>query len=203
MRLRGDLARLSRGTPRPGGRGDRTGSHRRRPVGETSASVARLTGLALSRRATRTARISVLMAARAADAVREGPRGSAWFAHRGTARGVFTRDRDARHRIFANSRRGAAKRCSACRVALSPLPRVVVCEAAIDALSLAAIEQCRPDTLYAATAGGMGPATVAALQQILQDIPADPGAILIAATDADTAGRGCAARLESGWLRRP
>jgi hypothetical protein len=38
-----------------------------------------------------------------------------------------------------------------------PLTRVAVCEAAIDALSLAAIERLRRDTLYAATAGGMGP----------------------------------------------
>ena len=78
-----------------------------------------------------------------------------------------------------------------------PLPRVVVCESAIDALSLAAIEHCRLDTLYAATAGGMSPATVAALQQILLDFASDPAAVLIAATDADTAGRRHAARLES------
>ena len=76
-----------------------------------------------------------------------------------------------------------------------PLTRVAVCEAAIDALSLAAIERSRGDTLYAATAGGMGPATIAALQQLLQDLAADPAGLLIAATDADTAGRRYAARL--------
>jgi predicted nuclease with TOPRIM domain len=72
-----------------------------------------------------------------------------------------------------------------------------VCEAAIDALSLAAIEQCRPDTLYAATAGGMGPATIAVLQQLLRDLAGDPAGLLIVATDADTAGRRYAARLET------
>ena len=41
----------------------------------------------------------------------------------------------------------------------------------------------------------MGPATVAALQQLLQGLSADPAGILIAATDADTAGRRHAARL--------
>ena len=41
----------------------------------------------------------------------------------------------------------------------------------------------------------MGPATVAALQQLLQVLAADPAGILIAATDADTAGRRYAARL--------
>ena len=52
------------------------------------------------------------------------------------------------------------------------------------------------DTLYAATAGGMGPATVAALQRLLSGLAADPAGILIAATDADIAGRRYAARLE-------
>jgi hypothetical protein len=77
-----------------------------------------------------------------------------------------------------------------------PLPRVAVCEGAIDALSLAAIEQCRPDTLYAATAGGMGPKTIIALQQLPRDLADDPASLLIAATDADTAGRRHAVRLE-------
>jgi hypothetical protein len=76
------------------------------------------------------------------------------------------------------------------------LPRVAVCEAAIDALSLAAVELCRPDTLYAATAGGMGPATVAALQRFLSGLAVDPAGVLIAATDADIAGRRYAARLK-------
>jgi hypothetical protein len=51
-----------------------------------------------------------------------------------------------------------------------PLPRLVVAEAAIDALSLAAIENLRGDTLYAATGGGMGPGTIAALETLLVDI---------------------------------
>jgi hypothetical protein len=137
---------------------------------------------------------SVLMAARAADSVREGPRGSAWFAHRGTAgclTGIEMRGID-----FRKFSAGGGKTLFRLPGGPLPLRRVVVCEAAIDALSLAAIEQCRPDTLYAATAGGMGPATVAALQQILLDFARDPAAVLIAATDADTAGRRHAARLE-------
>ena len=42
----------------------------------------------------------------------------------------------------------------------------------------------------------MGPATVADLQQLLVSLAADPLGILIAATDADIAGRRYAARLE-------
>ena len=61
-------------------------------------------------------------------------------------------------------------------------------------MSLAAIERTRRDTLYAATAGGMGPETVVALQQLLQVLSSDRAATLIAATDADAAGRRHAAR---------
>ena len=62
-------------------------------------------------------------------------------------------------------------------------------------MSLAAIERTRRDTLYAATAGGMGPETVVAMQQLLQVLSSDRAAMLIAATDADAAGRRHAARL--------
>jgi hypothetical protein len=49
------------------------------------------------------------------------------------------------------------------------LPRLVVTKAAIDALSLAAIENLRSDTLYAAT-GGMWLGTIAALETLLVDL---------------------------------
>jgi len=54
----------------------------------------------------------------------------------------------------------------------------------------------RRDTLYAATAGGMGPTTLAALLQVVHGLSADPTAMLIAATSADTAGRRHAVRLQ-------
>ena len=137
---------------------------------------------------------SVLLATRAADAVRDGPRGSAWFAHRDNT-GVLT-GIEMRGSNYRNFSAGGCKTLFRLPVGAGPLARVAVCEAAIDALSLAAIERCRPDTLYAATAGGMGPATVAALQQLLVSLAADPLGILIAATDADIAGRRYAARLK-------
>ena len=75
------------------------------------------------------------------------------------------------------------------------LARLAVLEAPIDALSLAAIEGLRPDTLYLSTTGGMGPLTIAALEQLLGDLAGDPAAVLIVATDADQAGQRYAARL--------
>ncbi len=142
----------------------------------------------------------ILEAAHAVDAVREGPHGSAWFAHRDVA-GNLT-GIEMRGPVWRAFSAGGVKTLfglSGQPVARSGilLPRLAVCEAAIDALSLAAIEQLRPDTLYAATTGGMGPATVAQLRLMLPAVAVVTGGILIAATDADPAGERQAARLEA------
>ena len=136
----------------------------------------------------------ILLVAREADAIREGPHGSAWFAHRDGA-GLLT-EIEMRGPAWRSFSAGGDK--SLFRIPGGPgrPSRVAVCEAAIDALSLAAIESCRPDTLYTTTAGGMGPATIAALQQLVQDLVSAPVGTLIAATDADVAGRRYAARLQ-------
>ena len=79
-----------------------------------------------------------------------------------------------------------------------PVPRLVLTEAAIDALSLAAIENLRRDTLYAATGGGgMGPGTIAALEALLVSIAMLPGALFCSATDANGPGDRFADRHQS------
>ena len=78
-----------------------------------------------------------------------------------------------------------------------PRPRLVVAEAAIDALSLAAIENLRGDTLYAATGGGMGPGTIAALETLLVDIARLSDARFCSATDANGPGDRFADRHQS------
>lgn len=138
---------------------------------------------------------SILLAARAVDVVREGPPGSAWFAHRNAAgylTGIEMRGPD-----YHNFSAGGGKTLFRLPGGTARLSRVAVCEGAIDALSLAAIERCRADTLYAATSGGMGPETLIALQQLLRVFVDDPACLLIAATDADIAGRRHAVRLET------
>jgi hypothetical protein len=135
----------------------------------------------------------ILVTADAADAVREGPHGSAWFAHRDGA-GLVT-GIEMRGPAWRGFSAGGTKTLFRLPGGSGSLPRVAVCEAAIDALSLAAIERLRHDTLYAATAGGMGPPTIAALQQLLCNRSTDQAGLLIAATDADTAGRRYADRL--------
>jgi hypothetical protein len=137
---------------------------------------------------------TVLVAARAANAVREGPRGSAWFAHRDDA-GVLT-GIEMRGPDYRNFSAGGEKTLFRLPGGPGCLNRVTVCESAIDSLSLAAIEGVRRDTLYTATAGGMGPGTIASLRQLLGVLGADPAGLLIAATDADIAGRRYAVRLQ-------
>jgi hypothetical protein len=74
---------------------------------------------------------------------------------------------------------------------------LVLTEAAIDALSLAAIENLRGDTLYAATGGGMGPGTIVALEALLVDIAMLPDALFCSATDANGPGDRFADRHQS------
>ena len=70
----------------------------------------------------------------------------------------------------------------------------MLAEAAIDALSRAAIERLREDTIYAATGGGMGPSTIAALEALLLALNASSDALFESAADANPAGDRYAAR---------
>ena len=133
----------------------------------------------------------VLLAAADADVVRQGFQGGAWFAHRdevGTVSHV-----ESRGPAFKGSLSGGRK--TLFRLTGSgPVQRITLAEAPIDALSLAAIEGIRADTLYAATGGGMGPGTVQAIERILVSIAGSPGALLASATDANRAGERYAER---------
>ena len=71
--------------------------------------------------------------------------------------------------------------------------RLAVTEAAIDALSLAAIEGLREGTLYLSTGGGWSPSTEAALHHIASR----PEVLLVAATDANPQGDMFAERLRA------
>jgi hypothetical protein len=120
------------------------------------------------------------------DLIREGPKGSAWFAHRdqeGRLAGIEMRG--PRWRGMAA---GSDKTLFRLPGGSLSAPRLVVVEAPIDALSLAALEGPRADTLYLATAGGIGPGTLQALRTLVASRAMDPAAELIAASDADPPG---------------
>jgi hypothetical protein len=136
---------------------------------------------------------NVLKSAAAADAVREGPYASAWFAHRdhGGALTCIEMRGPSYRGITADGTK------SLFRVACTsgPFSRLAILEAPIDALSMAAFEQLRRDTLYVATAGGMGPDTIIALQHLLEDLATQPAAIVVIGTDNDKPGERHADRL--------
>ncbi|MFS8039431.1 DUF3991 domain-containing protein [Xanthobacter sp. AM11] len=132
---------------------------------------------------------TVIRAAIQQDRLREGPRGSMWAAHVDGG-GLVTgwEERGPEWRGFAS---GGGK----VLFRLGPIGalRLCVTEAAIDAMSLAAIEELRSDSLYLSTGGGWAPATVAAIR----GLASHPGALLVAATDNNEQGEVFAGRMEA------
>ncbi|NKM88222.1 DUF3991 domain-containing protein [Rhizobium laguerreae] len=133
--------------------------------------------------------VPLLRVAIKGDLLREGPYGSMWAAHTDGV-GVVTgwEARGPQYRGFASGGNKVLFR-------LGPPTawRLAVTEAAIDAMSLAAIEGLRDGTLYLSTGGGWSPATQAALWELTFR----PGAQLVAATDANAQGDLFAERLRA------
>ena len=142
----------------------------------------------------------VLRAAIRQDRLREGPAGSMWAAHvddRGAVTGW--EERGPEWRGFST---GGSKVLY--RLGDKSGLRLCVTEAAIDAMSLAALEGLQKGSLYLSTGGGWSPTTEAALRILA----ARTGAQLVAATDANAQGETFASRLQAiadeagcGWLR--
>lgn len=142
----------------------------------------------------------VLRRATDQGALREGPHGSMWAAHvddKGLVTGWEERGPD--WRGFAN---GGVKILF--RLGAGDGLRLVVTEAAIDAMSLASLEGLREGSLYLSTGGGWSEATEAAVRALASR----PKAHLVAATDANAQGEVFAGRLRDiaqavgcDWLR--
>jgi hypothetical protein len=127
------------------------------------------------------------------DVVREGPYASAWFAHRdhsGALTGIEMRGPE-----FRGFTTNGLKTLSRFGEGKGAFTRLAIFEAPIDALSMAAYEQFRRDTIYVAIAGGMGPGTILALNRLLADLATRPAAIVAIAMDNDISGERYAARL--------
>jgi hypothetical protein len=138
---------------------------------------------------------AIIEAASVAGVLREGPVGSAWFAHFAHAGAVA--HVDVRGPTYKGSLTGGVKSLFRLPLKGPPVSRLVLTEAAIDALSLAAIENLRGDTLYAATGGGMGPGTIAAIEALLVHIAMLPDALFCSAADANGPGDRFAGRHQS------
>lgn len=116
----------------------------------------------------------------ACDRLREGPKGSMWAAHSDSA-GALTgwEERGPAWRGFASD---GAK--DLFRFGPARSERICITEAAIDAMSLAAIEVHRFDTLYVSTGGGWSPAT----EEAIRSLAKHANARLVAATDNNRQG---------------
>jgi hypothetical protein len=121
----------------------------------------------------------IVQAAVDAGSLREGPRGSLWAAHVDLDGSVIGwEERGPAWRGFATD---GAK--GLFQFGAGDAPRVCIAEAAIDALSLAAIEAGRDITAYVSTAGGWSPTTEAFIRALgLRHCH------LVAATDNDRQG---------------
>jgi hypothetical protein len=101
-------------------------------------------------------------------------------------------DVSAQHRrnaaVYKGSLAGGHKTLFVFGQASEDVRRVAIAEGPVDALSLAALEGGRPDTLYVATGGGMGPGTLGALQTMLARLVTFPDALIASAADANAAG---------------
>jgi hypothetical protein len=129
----------------------------------------------------------VISTAIEADVLREGPYGSMWAKHVDEAGAVVGwEERGPDWRGFST---GGTK--ALFQFGMDGARRICVTEAAIDALSLAAIEQTRPDTLYVSTGGGWSSLTA----QALETLASGEGAWLVAATDNNVQGEVFADRL--------
>lgn len=129
----------------------------------------------------------VISAAIEVDVLREGPYSSVWAKHVDEAGAVIGwEERGPDWRGFST---GGAK--ALFQYGMNDAHRICVTEAAIDALSLAAIEQTRSDTLYVSTGGGWSPLTALALE----NLASREGAWLVAATDNNVQGEVFADRL--------
>lgn len=123
---------------------------------------------------------TIIAAAVVQGRLREGPQGSMWAAHDDLAgRVIGWEERGPRWRGFATDGTKELFR-------FGPIgaQRICITEAAIDALSLAAIEVLRDDTLYVSTGGGWSPATDEAIRGLAGRV----NTRLVAATDNNRQG---------------
>jgi hypothetical protein len=119
--------------------------------------------------------------------IREGYCGTAWFLHQRQGIPVGWEMRGPAYKGFAS---GGRKTLFVLAETVSP-KFVMVCEGAIDALSLAILSGFDPSTAYVSTGGGWGDGGRDAILGLARG-----GARLVAATDRGLAGERLAARLE-------
>jgi len=129
---------------------------------------------------------AILQHVTAEDRLREGVYGTVWASHLDDDSSVIGWEmRGPRYKGFLNGGRKSLFMFGA-----SDPARVAVAESFIDALSLAVIEEMRPDTRYVSTGGGWTPHAAKQLASLVEG-----GVVMVAATDRGKGGDLMAGRL--------
>ena len=134
----------------------------------------------------------IVQAAIRQDVLREGRQGTACFSHRDQAANLTSFEM--RGPEFRGCPADSTKTLFRFGAEDAVIRRLVVTEAAIDALSVASLDLTREGTLYLSTAGGIGPEGITALKALLT---ATVGGQLLIAVDRDTGGERMAATLSA------
>ena len=134
----------------------------------------------------------IVQAAIRQDVLREGRHGTACFSHRDQA-GILT-SFEMRGPDFRGCPVDSIKTLFRFGTQETVIRRLVVTEAAIDALSVASLDLSREGTLYLSTAGGIGPEGITALRALLA---ATVSGQLVIAVDRGTGGERMTATLSS------
>jgi hypothetical protein len=124
-----------------------------------------------------------------AKLIRQGPSGSAWFSHKDSSGQICGWEE--RGPVWRGFSSGGAK--TLFRFGNLDGARLCITEAAIDALSLSALDGRRADTLYASTAGGWSTGTESALVMLVKRLD-----LVVAATDRNSQGEAYADKLR--WI---
>ncbi|KXV49656.1 hypothetical protein AD945_03755 [Gluconobacter albidus] len=102
--------------------------------------------------------------------IKEGPYGTMWAAHGAEARPVTGWEMRGPSMASAFSKGGDKALFRFAWEKADQYERLVVTEAAIDAMSIATIEGVRRDTLYVSTGGGLGPLTASEIRRVSQGV---------------------------------
>ncbi|MBS1061150.1 DUF3991 domain-containing protein [Gluconobacter sp. Dm-44] len=115
--------------------------------------------------------------------IKEGPYGTMWAAHTAEGRSVTGWEMRGPTMASAFSKGGDKALFHFAWTNAGSYTRLVVAEAAIDAMSIATIECTRSDTLYVSTGGGLGPLTMSEIRRLSRGVQE-----IGTATDANAAG---------------
>lgn len=132
----------------------------------------------------------ILIMAAKQKVIRQGIKGTSYFLHKEICGNIT--GAEMRGPQYKGCVRGGDKSLFCFMGGDAPILRLVITEAAIDALSFAALDPITNGTLYVSTGGGMGPGTLKTLDNLMEKLSVRKRVVIEIATDKDKGGEGFA-----------